>query len=123
VYLNIQTFLKRLQAGVLSFTVNMKTSTIAAPLLLVSLSNAIPVIEPRQSLPSWLSNMLPSTSTLMSYAGSMIPGQEGKVTPAEPKLRKNAKRDIIRYGPFTLPGNKVSDFNLPSDNQGEANSQ
>lgn len=84
----------------------MKTYTLAAPFLLASLSSAIPVIEPRQ-LPSWLSSVMPSTGTLMSYAGSMIPGQEGRITSATPKLRKNAKRDIIRYGPFTLPANKV----------------
>lgn len=85
----------------------MKTAILTAPLLLTTLSTSIAVIEPRQSLPSWLSNMMPSTSTIMSYAGIMIPGQDGTVTKAVPKLRKNAKRDIIRYGPFTLPANKV----------------
>lgn len=41
----------------------------------------------------------------------MIPGQDGVVTSAEPILRKTAKRDIIRYGPFTLPASKVCLFN------------
>jgi hypothetical protein len=47
------------------------------------------------------------TGTLMNYAGSLIPGQNGVVAAAKLKLRENAKRDIISYGPFILPPNKV----------------
>ncbi|KAE9982516.1 hypothetical protein EG328_010798 [Venturia inaequalis] len=88
----------------------MKASNLAVSLLLAPFSNALPVIESRQSLPAWLSNIMPPTSTLMGFAGSMIPAQEGTITSAEPLLRKTAKRDIIRYGPFTLPANKGTDM-------------
>jgi hypothetical protein len=37
----------------------------------------------------------------------MVPGIEPIVLKEKPKLRSKATRNLIRFGPFTLPGNKV----------------
>jgi hypothetical protein len=91
----------------------MKLIVVPSAYLVVMASGA--AILPRQ-----LSSLLSGASsgagsgiglnTIMSYGASMMPGQDGIVTSAKPKLRTTAKRDIIKYGPITLPANKDADM-------------
>jgi hypothetical protein len=73
-------------------------STLLAPIFLASVA-AGAAIEARQA---------DFTSVLSGIAG-LMPSTKGVVTEAKAKLRPDASRRIIKYGPFTLPGNKESD--------------
>jgi hypothetical protein len=68
-------------------------------LLVVSLATAAPVVKRQQS--SFISALLGMVPD--SYKAAPVTVQNAK-----PNLRATALRKITRYGPFTLPANKVN---------------
>jgi hypothetical protein len=79
-----------------SFQVNMKS--ILAPALLASMAAGAAIdLDKRQF----------GLNTMLSSVIGLMPGTNGVVQDAKAQLRPDAKRIIIKYGPFTLPGNKV----------------
>jgi hypothetical protein len=75
----------------------MKSARLFAPLI-----TFLPVI-------TGLGKRQADTSPLnLSLLASFLPGlSANKTTLVPPNFNKDAKRELVRYGPFTLPANKV----------------
>jgi hypothetical protein len=54
-------------------------------------------------------------TSMLSSASFLLPRQNGKITATKPRLRTDAKRSIIRYGPYKLRAYKVSPRILPDN--------
>src|ERR1700753_642843 len=58
--------------------------------------------------------------TILTGFTSLVPGLDGTIRDSQPQLRANAKRQIVRYGPFVLP--RASNSSGAMSNHGDRKS-